>query len=74
MDVELGVKVEIGNITNTVEAVGQWKPVGLGSALPESELEKGTILPFGEADGGTSLYVFSRRGEAIRAPVMGCVP
>lgn len=54
---------------STGDAIGHWEPVDLGAALPADELEQGTLLPFDEADGGTALHVFSRRGEALRAPV-----
>ena len=49
--------------------VGQWSPVLLDGGIPASELAQGKLLPFTEPDGGTTLYVFSRRGEAMRMPV-----
>lgn len=53
-------------------AVGQWQPSPIGGNLPEAELVRGTLLPFTEPDGKTTLYVFTRRGEAVRLPVLGC--
>jgi hypothetical protein len=52
-------------------AVGRWQPVGLAGGLPAAELEEGKMMPFVEADGGTTLYLFSKRGEAVRMAV-GC--
>ncbi len=56
-------------LTPGTSAIGTWMPVDLGGALPAEELAQGGLVSFGEPDGGTSLYLFSRRGETVRAPV-----
>ncbi len=62
-------EVGLFRLRRTPSAIGQWEAVGVDAGVPAEELVQGRMLPFAEADAGTTLYLFTRRGEAVRMPV-----